>query len=51
MVKPTNEKYSEEEAERRLVAALRGSRIAGPRPMKEKPKVKNAAKKLKKNKT
>jgi hypothetical protein len=32
------EKFSDEEAERRLVAALRGSRITGHKPMKDKPK-------------
>ena len=39
------EKYSDEEAERRLVAALRGSRITGHKPMKDKPKVEKAPKK------
>jgi hypothetical protein len=32
------EKFSDEEAERRLVAALRGSRTTGHKPMKDVPK-------------
>jgi hypothetical protein len=43
--KETSDQYSDEEAERRLVAALRGSRITGHKPMKDKPKAKKAAKK------
>jgi hypothetical protein len=30
--------YSAEEAQRRLEAALRGSRVAGPKPMKDVPR-------------
>jgi hypothetical protein len=30
----TDDKYSEEEAQRRLEAALRGARVAGHKPMK-----------------
>jgi hypothetical protein len=37
--------YTKEEAEKRLQAALRGSRITGHKPMKDKPKAKKAAKK------
>ena len=39
----TNDKYSDEEAKQRLVAALRGARLAGHMPMKAK----KAAKKTK----
>ena len=43
--------YSEEETRQRFEAALRGARIAGHVPMKEKPKVNKAAnKKSKKSK-
>jgi hypothetical protein len=42
---PQSDVYTDEEAKDRLVAALRGARIAGHVPMKEKPKVKKAAKK------
>jgi hypothetical protein len=41
----SDHQYSEEEAERRLVAALRGSRITGHKPMKDKPKKKSVSKK------
>jgi len=34
-----DEKYSPEEAWERMNRALRGSRIAGPRPLKDKPKL------------
>jgi hypothetical protein len=30
--------YSEEEAESRLIAALRGARVTGPKPMKDVPR-------------
>jgi hypothetical protein len=39
--------YTKEEAEKRLQAALRGSRITGPKPMSDLPK-KRPAKKTKK---
>jgi hypothetical protein len=45
MKKRDNDQYSDEEAERRLVAALRGARLAGHTPMK--PKAPKAAKKTK----
>jgi hypothetical protein len=44
MSKKIEDQYSEEEAERRLVAALRGSRITGHKPMKDKPKAKKTKK-------
>jgi hypothetical protein len=45
--KNSDDKYSDEEAERRLVAALRGSRITGHKPMKDKPKKATKARKKK----
>jgi hypothetical protein len=45
--KSSDDKYSDEEAERRLAAALRGSRITGHKPMSDLPK-KRTAKKAKK---
>jgi hypothetical protein len=47
-MKKKDEQYSDEEARDRLVAALRGARVAGHVPMKEKPKVKKSAKPKKK---
>jgi hypothetical protein len=51
--KKSDEQYGDEEARERLVAALRGARIAGHKPMedliKKKPKVKKVAKKAKKS--
>jgi len=47
MNKKSDDNYSDEEAERRLVAALRGSKITGHKPMADIPK-KRAAKKTKK---
>jgi hypothetical protein len=39
MIKKTSDdQYSDEEAERRLVAALRGARITGHKPMSDLPK-------------
>jgi hypothetical protein len=43
---PKVEQYSDEEAKSRLVAALRGARLAGHMPMKP-PKIRKAAKKTK----
>jgi hypothetical protein len=42
----SDDQYSDEEAERRLVAALRGARIAGHKPMESL--IKKKAKKAKK---
>jgi hypothetical protein len=39
--------YTKEEAEKRLQAALRGSRITGHKPMSDLPKKRKAAKKAK----
>jgi len=51
MQKKEEDKFSQEEAAQRFRAALRGARIAGHVPMKEKPKVNKAAnKKSKKSK-
>jgi hypothetical protein len=50
--KPDEDRYSDEEAKSRLVAALRGARLAGHKPMesliKKKPKVKKTKSKKKK---
>jgi hypothetical protein len=46
--KKSNDQYSEEEAERRLVTALRGSRITGHKPMSDLPKKRTAKKRKKK---
>jgi len=47
----SDDQYSDEEAKERLVAALRGARIAGHKPMesliKKKPKAKKTVKKTK----
>ena len=47
----SDDQYSDEEAKERLVAALKGARLAGHKPMesliKKKPKAKKAAKKTK----
>jgi hypothetical protein len=50
-MKKPDDRYSDQEAKDRLVAALKGARIAGHVPMKEKPKVKKATKKAKKRKS
>jgi hypothetical protein len=54
MAKKPDDQYSDEEARERLVAALRGARIAGHKPMesliKKKSKAKKAAKKAKSKK-
>jgi hypothetical protein len=46
LAKKPNDQYSDEEARERLVAALRGARLAGHKPMesliKKKPKAKKA---------
>lgn len=44
MPKPSDDKYSDEEAERRLAAALRGSRVTGHKPMANLPKKREAKK-------
>ena len=36
--KPDHDTYTEEETPRRFEAALRGARIAGPKPMKDVPR-------------
>ena len=46
--KGDEDQYGKEEAERRLVAALRGARIAGHKPLKDKPRSKKAKAKKKK---
>jgi hypothetical protein len=38
----SDDQYSEEETKQRMVAALKGARLAGHVPMKEKPKAKKA---------
>lgn len=45
--KKPNENYSDEEAKRRLVAALHGARLAGHMPMKAKKAAKKAKSKKK----
>jgi hypothetical protein len=47
MPKKVEDQYSPEEARERMMAALRGARIAGHVPMKAKPKVKKVVKKAK----
>jgi hypothetical protein len=51
MAKKPDDQFSDEEARERLVAALRGARLAGHKPMetliKKKPKVKRVTKKKK----
>jgi hypothetical protein len=44
MPKKAEEQYSDQEAERRLVAALRSSRITGHKPMSDIPKKQTAKK-------
>lgn len=44
MAKDSGDQYSKKESEERMAAALRGARIAQPKPMKDKPK-KRASKK------
>jgi hypothetical protein len=50
MPKQNDDQYSDEEARDRLIATLRGARIAGHKPMesliKKKPRAKKAAKKV-----
>jgi hypothetical protein len=48
MGKKSDDTYSDEEAERRLVAALRGSKITGHKPMSDLPKKRPAKTKPKK---
>jgi hypothetical protein len=52
MAKKPDDQYSPQEAKERMKAALLGARLAGHVPMKakEKPKVKKAARKTKKQK-
>ena len=51
MKKKDNDQYSDEEAERRLEAALRGSRITGHKQMADIPKKRAVAKKKTAKKT
>jgi hypothetical protein len=48
MAKETSEVFSEKEAKARFEAALKGAMNTPHKPLKEKPKVKKAAKKAKK---
>jgi hypothetical protein len=50
MADPKQRDYSEKEAQARFEAALRGALKTSPKPLKDKPKVKKAAKKKKKPK-
>jgi hypothetical protein len=54
MARSSDDQYSDEEARERLVAALKGARLAGHKPMesliKKKPKAKKAKKKQKEKK-
>lgn len=47
MTKKSGEQFSKKEAEQRLVAALRGARLVGPKPMKDIPKKRAKPKKQK----
>jgi len=38
MTKNSNDQYGREESEKRMTAALRGARIAQPKPLKDVPK-------------
>lgn len=44
MSKKTEDQFGKKEADERLAAALRGARIAQPKPLKDKPKKRAAAK-------
>jgi hypothetical protein len=48
--KEKSDEFPPDEAERRLVAALRGSRITGHKPMKDKPKKRSIKKPVPKTK-
>jgi hypothetical protein len=50
MPKKEQEQYSDEEAERRLVAALRGSRISGHKQMADIPKKRGTTQSARKTK-
>jgi hypothetical protein len=48
-IRPENEEqYSEKESQKRFEAALRGALKTSPKPLKEKPKLKKATGKVKK---
>ncbi len=48
MAKDSSDQFSKKESEERMAAALRGARIAQPKPLKDKPKKRESQGKTKK---